>query len=763
MIGSLVRETFYFARLPSLWWFVPLCLGVLGLLILYWRRAHGHVGLGMALGLTTLRFLLFGLLLVYLFQPTVLRQTLQYLPPEVAVLVDTSASMEARESGGTRSAAIRPLLAGEDSPLRRALAPAGRVHYFTFDRDVGPADLESLLQGMDNQELERKGTGTDIGGALASVRNSNPGNPPSAILLLSDGAANLGPADASEAARRLGAPVVAVAVGDPEKFRDLQILDLRAPDLSFLRHETRVSFRLRALGFAGKRVTLALKSGGQLLATRTVELKRDQFDERLEFIFTPEEVGLLRLSVEAFSQLGEHTRANNSVDFSIQVLRDKHRVLYVSGRPSWNYRFMRRALKLDPGIDLVSFVILRTINDEVDIPQSELSLISFPTERIFTRELNNFDLLIFDNFSFRPYFPFYYLENVAKFVEQGGAFLMLGGDSSFGAGGYNDSPLESILPIEMNRTPRNYVLKPVGAALTEAGKTHPITRLSPDPEENLKIWKSLPQLRGYNPSARAKSGATTLAVRGSGDAAGDGAPLLAVMEAGKGRTMAILSSSFWRWSFEMVGRDQGNRPYLNLVKRAVDWLVKSPSLDRARLSSLRREYKAGEETEVRFRVLDSRYQPAAGAEVRGALIDPSGNRVPLKFSPAREPGLYVAHPRLRTPGSYRVQAEARRGDRALGESELLLDAQTFNVEEEDAAPRPEFLRALARTSGGLFFEAAAFDAEAASRVAKLLTSRTRVNLVQERELAVWKIEYAFAALVLLLGAEWLLRRRRGLA
>ena len=753
---SLVRETFYFARTPSPWWFVPLCLGAAALIILYWRRARPQAGVGMGLLLTGLRTLLFVLLLVYLFQPTLLRQTLQQIPPEVAVLVDTSGSMAAKEGGVSRSAAIGPLVAEEDAPLRRALLSAGKVRYFTFDREVRPTGLEPLTRA-----IQTKGTGTDIAGALAEVRESNPGHPPAAIVLLSDGAANLGSADAAEAARRAGVPVVAVAMADRGSFRDLQILDLRAPDLSFLRHESRVRFRLRALGFKGRRVTLVLKSGGQVVAMRAVDLDRDAFDERLAFTFRPNEVGLFRLSVEAFSQLGEHSRANNTVEFSVQVLRDKLRVLYVSGRPSWNYKFFRRALKQDPGIDMVSFVILRTINDDVNIPQSELSLISFPTERIFTRELHNFDLLIFDNFSFRPYFPFYYLENIAKYVDRGGAFLMIGGESSFGSGGYGDSPVEHILPVEMRLRGERYVNGPVRAALTDAGKTHPITRLSTDPAENLKLWDSLPRLRGYNSVIRARPEATVLAVRGAGEGAGR-SPLVAVMEAGKGRTMAILTGSLWRWYFEMVGRGRGNRPYLNLVKRSVDWLVHSPSLDRVRLSSLRRQYKAGEDAEVRLRVLDARYRPAPGAEVTGAVLDPYGNRIPVRFTPDREPGLYLARPRLPTPGPYRIQAEARVGGRVLGRSELLLDAQTFNLEEEDAAPRPDFLRRLARASGGRFIEGGAFDDRAVSEVANLLKSRTRLNLVEERELPLWKIEYAFVALVVLLGVEWFLRRRRGL-
>jgi uncharacterized membrane protein len=647
MMESLVRETFYFARSPSLWWFVPLCLGVVALLYVYWRRARGQVSPGMAIGLTGIRLLFFALLLVYLFQPTVLRQTLQQIPPEVAVLVDTSGSMAASEAGRARSESVQPLLAGEDAPLQQALAPAGRVRYYTFDREVHPTVLDSLTG-----EIKPLGTETDISGALAAVRESNPGNPPAAVILVTDGAANLGLTDPAQAAKAFGAPVVALGAGDRSRFRDLQILNLRAPDLSFLRHEAQVRFRLRALGFKGKRVTLVLKRGGQVLSTRRVLLNKDPFDESVTFTFTPKEAGQFRLSVEAFSQLGEHSRSNNKVEFSMQVLRDKLRVLYVSGQPSWNYRFFRRALKQNPSVDMVSFVILRTINDDVNIPQNELSLISFPTERIFTQELHNFDLLIFDNFSFRPYFPFYYLENVAKYVDQGGAFLMIGGDSSFGAGGYRDSPVEWILPVEMLQPPQDYVTRPVQPILTEAGKTHPVARLSGDPQENVEVWKALPKFRGYNPAARARQQATVLATRE------DGAPLVALMEVGKGRTMAVLSNSLWRWYFEMIGQGRGNRPYLNFVKRTVDWLVQSPSLDRVKLSSLETQYKAGEDAEVRLRVLDAEYRPATGAEVKGVLIDPLGNQVPLKLSPDREPGLYMGRARLRRPGPYRIKAEA---------------------------------------------------------------------------------------------------------
>ncbi len=131
------------------------------------------------------------------------------------------------------------------------------------------------------------------------------------------------------------------------------------------------------------------------------------------------------------------------------MVRDKIRVLMISGNPSMNYRFMRTALKNDPSIDLLSFVILRTPTDILNVPLQEQSLIPFPVETLFTKELNNFDLLIFDNLAFPPLHHSNYLENIREFVRGGGGFAMIGGPNLLDGGRYARTPLEEILPIRV--------------------------------------------------------------------------------------------------------------------------------------------------------------------------------------------------------------------------------------------------------------------------------------------------------------------------
>src|ERR1044071_7158393 len=120
----------------------------------------------------------------------------------------------------------------------------------------------------------------------------------------------------------------------------------------------------------------------------------------------------------------------------------------LSGSPAWNYRFLRMALKQDPFIDLVSFVFLRTPTDVVDVPDNQLSLIPFPIDEIFLEEIKNFDVVFLDDFSYRSYFNVMYLDRVRDFVRDGGGLAMLGGARSFDSGGYADSALRDVLPVE---------------------------------------------------------------------------------------------------------------------------------------------------------------------------------------------------------------------------------------------------------------------------------------------------------------------------
>ena len=168
------------------------------------------------------------------------------------------------------------------------------------------------------------------------------------------------------------------------------------------------------------------------------------------------------------------------------------------GRPSWDERFLRRVLKSDPNIDLISFFILRTPTDVSEARNDELSLIPFPVDELFTQALSSFDLVIFQNFDYRPYdtsfFRFsHYLNNLQKFAaEQGGGFMMIGGDISFSQGGYDGTAIEDILPVNLYTEKDSINTSRLKAVITNDGLKHPVTTLDDNADRNIAIWKDLP-------------------------------------------------------------------------------------------------------------------------------------------------------------------------------------------------------------------------------------------------------------------------------
>ncbi len=188
---------------------------------------------------------------------------------------------------------------------------------------------------------------------------------------------------------------------------------------------------------------------------------------------------------------------NNRRAFVLKVVRDKIRVLQVAGRPSWDERFLRGMLKRNPNVDLISFFILRSRTDIDDASQDEMSLIPFPTDELFGHQLPSFDVVFLQNFNYEPYGMGQYLDEIRRYVEGGGALVMTGGDLSFSSGGYSDTAIAEVLPVQLpaNSLPLFFDDIPGTVAnaptlvdthafnlsLTAEGAAHPITALEFDP------------------------------------------------------------------------------------------------------------------------------------------------------------------------------------------------------------------------------------------------------------------------------------------
>jgi uncharacterized membrane protein len=708
--------------------------------------------------------------LVLFFQPALRRQSVTRVPNHVALLVDNSESMRLSDSAGGESRAARAAAwIARQSAALEALAREHPLDVYTFGDGVESSSLPAVTRPLGADRPT-----TDLAGALAAVRARYDGQDLGAILLLSDGtdtarwaraAADprtpLGP-DERELVASVHAPISTGWVGR-EGLRDLSVARVLADDFAFVRTAVKVEARLHIVGadaLAGSELPVTLRRDGEVVRTTRITLVRGETDYPVSFFFTPDRVGKAVYDISAAPLDGEPIVENNRRTFLLRVIRDKVRVLLVAGRPSWDERFLRDLVKHDPNVDLISFFILRTPEDVEAVSSDQLSLIPFPTEELFLEQLHSFDVIFLVNFNFGPYGIGSYLEQLRKYVDDGGGLAMLGGDLSFSLGGWAETPLGQQLPVELPPAgpfERLVALEPFRLELTPEGRAHPLTALAVDVDENRARWAALPPLGGTNLVTRARPGATVLGVHPSlRDADGRPLPVLSVTEAGKGRTLALTSDSSWRWGFSSA---PGSRPdprlYQTFWESSIRWLIHDPSLSFLRVESRSVEWARGAQPRLTVRTLGPDYRPRGGVDVQlsvRAVGRPAETRQLTGRSDDNGEWNVTLEPLA--PGGYHASATATLSGRQTTDDEVFI-VRDAGRELEEPEARPGLLAALASATGGRALgEGERFDGLPIGPP-RVLRSNSH------RDLPLWSGWWTLVFGALCLGLEWLLRRRWG--
>jgi uncharacterized membrane protein len=704
--------------------------------------------------LLAFRVLAAALLLVLLLEPGIELRSESRVRARVALLLDASRSMKfpASPAGPTRAEELQHWAEAHKQDLAK-LASRFQIDVYGFDKELQPLDLARL--GADPQ-----GPSTDLLGALTGAAQAGTGGRPLAgLLLASDGADNaelsegLTPPAAAEL-HKLGAPVFALPLG-AQALKDLSVEKIAVDDFAFVRNQVTVDVQLAARGFGSTEVPVLLKREGQVVAQKTVHVDGSQARYQTKLSFVPDRTGKFAFTVSVPVYEGEALAQNNQKSFVLKVIRDRVRVLLVVGRPSWDVRFLRQLLKKDPNVDLISFFILRTPGDDPHSSQDELSLIPFPTQEIFQEQLKTFDLVIFQNFNHRPYHMSQYLDGIAAYVREGGAFAMIGGDQSFSAGDYSGTPIEEILPVTLLPPgPTAVDETPVQLRLTDAGRRHPVAELATSAAQNEAVWTRLPKLPGLNTTGPLKGGAQTLLN------SNEGRPVLVVGDAGRGRVLALLSDSSWYWSFVAAGEQQGPRAYETFWHSAIRWLVRDPALTPMRVAAERPAFDpSGEAPALDVQARGSDYGAAAGAQL-SVVVSSAEDPVPHPVASAvagPDGNARVVLPPL-PPGAYKATVTARHPDGTqVGEAEDAFVIAPATRELIEAAPRPEIMRAIAEQTRGRVIDTGD------SLTGLPWRDPERVEVGQRTSRPLWDNWRVLALLCLVVGAEWTLRRRWGYA
>ena len=729
-------------------------LAAVGSYVLAGRGRGGADGLGRRdrLLLGALRAGALGVLLVCLLRPTLVLTSVVPQRNFVGVLVDDSRSMAlAGEDGEPRSAFVADAFgSGVDGPEGALLAELRErfaVRFFRFD--------DGARRMASTDELTLEGTRTDLATALDRAREELSSVPLSGLVVLSDGADNGGRplAEALVPLQAASIPVYTVGLGDEELRPDVQLGRVEAPRRVLQGTSLVVDVVLTQRGYGGRTVPLVVEDERRILTEESVELAPDGEPTVVSVRFAVDEAGPRRVRFRVPVQEGERVERNNERTLLMDVREERRKVLYFEGEPRFEVKFLRRAVADDGNLQVV--VLQRTAENKflrLDVDDGDELAAGFPKTR---EELFRYDGLVLGSVE-ASFFTYDQLDMISDFVgRRGGGLLALGGRLALAEGGYAGTAVEDVLPVVLEEPapdPRAAFTE-LRVRPTPAGAAHPATQIRPAADAAGR-WDSLPRLSTLNRIERVKPGATPL-LAGTTEA-GDERVVLAHQRFGRGKALAFPVQDSWLWQMHAdVPLDDPTHE--NLWRQLLRWVVDGVP-EPVELRPARERVEAGEPVRLLAEVRDSAYLAVNDARVTATVTAPDGSEleVPLEWTVERD-GAYEGTFIPAADGEHRVVAAALRGGAELGRAATWVEVGDSDEEYFDAGQHRALLERVADETGGRYYT----PRTAASLPEDIRYTGAGVTLTEERDL--WDMPVLFLLLVGLVGAEWALRRRRGLA
>ena len=616
--------------LPFVSWSVIWALAAFGVVLfalLLWRARRGAL----------LRALAYAMLLLAIANPHMKQEDREPLNDVLAVVVDDTQS-QTIAGRDPRTDAIR-----KDLEDRLKVFPNLDVRWIHSASTAGDGDRDGTLLF------------TDLAKSLADV----PPDRLAGVIMLTDG--NVHDVPGNAAALGFDAPVHALITGKPGEF-DRRLEVLRAPRFGLVGGEQPVEVKItETTPGDAKSVKLTVTRQGEPPSTQTVRI-----GEKVDIPVKVDHAGPNIVEIEAEAAPGELTTVNNRAVLTVEGVRENMRVLLVSGEPHAGERTWRNMLKSDAAVDLVHFTILRPPEKQDGTPINQLSLIAFPTRELFQEKLDQFDLIIFDRYQRRGVLPLLYLENVAHYVERGGAVLVSAGDDYASPLSLYRTPLGEVLPA----VPSGRVVEePFKPTLTDLGQKHPVTRDLAGAKGDQPSWGRWFRVVDVDPRD------AEVLMKGA-----EGKPLLVIGERGQGRVALLLSDHIWLWARGY----EGGGPYTDLLRRLAHWLMKEPDLEEEMLKATSR----GQTLNLERRSIKDTIEPVT-------VTAPSGKEETVTLDKA-EPGLWRKSMTAGEQGVYRISSGKLASVVTVGNANA---KELSAVTATDAALSP----LLNETGGGSFW------------------------------------------------------------
>ncbi len=705
------------------------------------------------------------------------------------VVADNSRSLQLSDSGErqSRGMAMKERLAEESSWLTR-LAQDFDVRRYVFDTNVRSAKTFA--------ELTLDGESSAINGTLIALADRYRGQPIAGILLLTDGNGT----DLSDVAldgKEKLPPVYPVTIGADSGLVDLSVSQVAVSQTNFEAAPVTITATLEGRAVANKEVGLrVLNEAGEEVERRKVERLLDGEPSVQRFLLKPEKSGISFFTVQAFlngeekltesdTNSKEATLANNRRIVTVDRGGGPFRVLYVGGRPNWEFKFLRRALDEDDEVKLVGMVRIakkepkftflnrdgaRTNplfrgfgnKDEQAENYDQPVLIRLGTKDAdelrggfpkSSDDLFQYHAVILDDIE-SAFFTQDQLSLLQQFVSRrGGGLLMLGGNLSFGEGGYQRTAVGDMLPVYLDRGDPTAADAGYRLLLSREGWLQPWVRLRTNETDESKRLTSMPEFKSLNGVQAIKPGASVLAQVTSAD--GKESPALVVQPFGRGRTAALLIGDLWRWNLKRTDHTESDLE--KSWRQTVRWLV-SDVPGRVEVESRRSSTGSTPAVQVLVRARDAQFEPLDNANVALRVQTPDGHKIELVAeSSDRSPGQYEALFAPRVPGVYRATIAVIAADGSeVGQREIGWTVEPQTEEFRTLAVNHPLLEQLAKQTGG---EVIALD-DLDSFVSSL--PNRKIPVTETWTYPLWHQSSVFLLAITCLIGEWGLRRWRGM-
>ena len=680
--------------------------------------------------LTFLRSFALFVILFLLFEPILQNLYQTERPPILAVLVDDSQSQTLHGNAPDDSLSGPPIMeealntfSGEDIP--------GTLKFYRFSDNTRPVGVE---ENLPSDSLEYQGERTNMSQALDYVRDNLKDENLKGVLVLSDGQYNTG-RNPIYLAERYPIPIYTVVVGDTTRKRDLQIRRVTTNEIAYVDDELPIRVSLLNEGFSGERVTVSLIENGVQLQSAPVVLSPGNTESQLELMHIPETPGLHRYSVQVTQLPGEATTRNNTFSFAVRVIENKKRVLVLAAAP-------------EPDVSALQQVLVQDKNLRVDSYVQKSQSAFYNNQPLDS--LDSYDAIILMGYPGTASSASV-ARDVASAIEDGvPAFFVLSRQTNLQL--YRDV-FGSVLPVQ----PRALRTNLVESAFTPTadGLQHPIFQIQ---DFSPEVWNLFPPLIFNDNRWQASPDARILASHTIRGIALDD-PMLVVQNRNRHRTAVLLGAGTWRWKNLPEDLQQAGPVWLSLISNTLQWITTREDDRPVRVQPIDDLFSGNAPIQFSGQVYDESLNPVNGASIEVNVIASDSIQYPYTMEPIGN-GQYILDIGALPEGTYRYRSTATSNGTLLGEDQGTFAVGSLTVEFNETRADGLLMRTLAQRSGG-----ESFSVENISQIPDYLerSDTFRSVFFEERiETELWQRYFFLIVIILLLTAEWFVRKRSGM-